>query len=122
MFAAASAYHVVKVMEMNWNLFEQAAAHAMQWAPDEPNLLIIPVESLRRRDLNLNCLPRYPVLYVTGVGYVPLATKREILRRRNPNLFLLGDKKDISEWVAYVLSTLTSGGVYRLIIVRAFMD
>lgn len=100
---------------MKPNIFEEAAQYARIRAPYEKNLLIVPVEKLREAAKEVASLPRYPVLYVTKLGYIPCATKAEIIRRTDPNLFLLGGKEAISGWVAYALSTLTQGRVFRII-------
>jgi hypothetical protein len=106
-------------MAMYENIYSEAANYAKMWAPFERNLLIISVEKLQETQMQLVNLPRYPVLNVTKTGYIPYATKIEILRRRNPNLFLVWGSDDISEWVAYVLTTLTKGQVYRIIPVNS---
>ncbi len=95
------------------NIFEQAA-HYARISP-EKNILIIPVEEQEKAAKEMKNLPRFPILYVTKIGYVPYSTKMEIIRRRDANLFLLGGKEHISEWVAYVLGTLTKGKVYRIV-------
>jgi hypothetical protein len=100
-------------MRMIANIFEQAAHYARFSA--QTNILIIPVEQMEKAVKEMKNLPQFPVLYVTKIGYVPYATKMEIIRRRDPNLFLLGGKGEISEWVAYVLQTLTKGKMYRII-------
>lgn len=102
-------------MEMNNNIFEQAAQYARICLPHEKNILIVPVDKRSLNGVDIASLPRYPVLYVTDLGYIPYATKMEILRRNHPNLFLVGGKDDISEWVEYVLSTFTKGRIYRII-------
>ncbi|MDQ6417886.1 hypothetical protein RB620_00410 [Paenibacillus sp. LHD-117] len=100
---------------MQKNIFMEAAEYARRWAPNERSLLIFPVEKLEELTKIKTTLPRYPVLYVTKTSYIPYATKAEILRRKDPNLFLIGGTDMISEWVAYVLTTLTKGQVYRII-------
>jgi hypothetical protein len=97
------------------NTFEEAADYARIYQPFEMNLLIVPIHRLPEIYDEIMILPKFPVLYVTRTGYVPYATKSEIIRRERANLFLLGGEESISEWVEYVLSTFTKGGVYRLI-------
>lgn len=87
----------------------------MQAAPNERNLLIVPIEKRAETGPILSAFPGYPVLYVSKLGAVPEAVRSEILRRNHPNLWLLGGTDAISEWVAYSLSTLTNGAVYRLV-------
>ncbi len=99
------------------NIFEQAAHYARLSA--EKNILIVPVEQMEKAAKEMKNLPRFTTLYVTKIGYVPYATKMEIIRRKDANLFLLGGIEDISEWVAYVLGTLTKGKVYRIIEIAA---
>ncbi len=95
------------------NIFAEAAEYAIIHAPFDMNLLIISIERLPEIGMEIMALPQYPVLYVTRTGYIPYATKSEIMRRGSANLILLGGEESISEWVAYVLSTLTKGRVYR---------
>lgn len=97
------------------NTFTEAAAYARIYAPFELNIQIAPIERLPEIGMDIMALSKYPVLYVTRIGYIPFATKSEIMRRCTANLFLLGGEESISEWVAYALSTLTKGKVYRII-------
>lgn len=102
------------VVKMQLNIFMEAASHAETIAPYEKKLMIIPAE---KRDEIFSEFPnlfQYPFLYVTQLGYVPYATKKEILRRREADLFLFGGDDAISEWVSYILATLTEGKVYRI--------
>lgn len=101
---------------MYGNLFEQAAYHARIHVPHAKNLLIVSIESLDDAswDLVRKILP-FPFLIVTKYGFVPHATREELLRRDHPNLFLFGGREQISEWVEYVLRTLTKGAVFRIV-------
>ena len=105
---------VLGEIHVNPNIFEEAAQYARIRLPHEKNLLIVPIEKLHEAGKEVPNLPRYPLLYVTKLGYIPYATKAEIIRRTDPNLFLLGEEEAISGWVAYALSTLTQGRVFRI--------
>lgn len=100
-------------MRMIASIFAQAAQYARLSA--EHNVLIVPVERIQKAVSKMKSLQQFPALYVTNFGYIPYATKMEIIRRRDANLWLLGGEEDISEWVAYALGTLTKGKVYRII-------
>jgi hypothetical protein len=104
-----------EVMTVNGNIFEQAAEYARFHDPVGMNVLIASAERLPDILREIAGALRLPVLYVTGTGYVPFATKTEIIRRGTANLLLLGGEESISEWVAYVLSTFTKGRVYRIL-------
>jgi hypothetical protein len=104
----------MEVMSMRRNIFAEAAECAKFCAPFAPCLLIAPVGAVSAPLGKIPELLPFPVLYVTATGYIPYATKAEIVRRRSVNLILLGGEDNISGWVAYALSTLTSGNVYRL--------
>jgi hypothetical protein len=104
----------MEVMTMRRNIFAEAADCAQFHAPFAPCLLIAPVEGVSAPLEKITELLPFPVLYITATGYIPYATKAEIMRRRAVNLILLGGEDGISDWVAYALSTLTSGNVYRL--------
>ncbi|MEB3102568.1 hypothetical protein [Ferviditalea candida] len=101
---------------MYGNLFELAAYHARTLDPRAKDMLIVSIESLEDESWKLvnKALP-LPFLLVTKYGYIPNATREEILRRKDPNLFLLGGGEQISEWVEYVLRTLTKGSVFRIV-------
>lgn len=99
---------------MQLNIFMEAASHAETIAPYEKKLMIIPAEKKDEIFSEFPNLFQYPFLYVTQLGYVPYATKKEILRRREADLFLFGGDDAISEWVSYILATLTEGKVYRI--------
>jgi hypothetical protein len=99
---------------MAGNIFVQAAEYSRTRDPFAKWLLIIPFEGLPATYRDLFPLFPYPVLYVTAVGYIPYATKSEIVRRRDANLVVLGGEENVSEWVVYALSTLTKGRVYRI--------
>ncbi|WP_248928244.1 hypothetical protein [Paenibacillus hamazuiensis] len=98
---------------MKISIFAEAAEYARIHTPYEKNVLIAPIETWPEIGFSHPSFPRYPVLFVTRTGYIPYATKTEILRRGNANLFLLGGEAQISEWVAYALSALTKGFVFR---------
>lgn len=105
-----------RVMDMYGNLFDQAAYHARIHVPHAINMLIVSIESLDDESWKIvnKALP-FPFLLVTKYGCIPNATRAEILRRKHPNLFLLGGEEQISEWVEYVLRTLTKGSVFRIV-------
>lgn len=96
------------------NIFQQAAEYTKIHAPYNMDLLIASAELLPEICKSIQAAPQLPVLYVTRLGYIPNATKTEIIRRGKANLFLLGGEESISEWVAYALSTFTKGKVYRI--------
>lgn len=108
--------------ELDNPIFSEAAYYARIYDPYGMNLLIAPVEGLPEIGKELAVLPQLPVLYVTRTGYIPYATKSEIIRRRAANLFVLGGEEHVSEWVVYVLSTLTRGRVFRILAYRTLNE
>ncbi|XEC93793.1 hypothetical protein AB6A23_20930 [Paenibacillus tarimensis] len=100
---------------MNTAIFREAADYARFYDPHGMNLLIAPIVGLPEAGRLAAFSLRIPLLYVTGTGYVPHATKSEIIRRGSANLFVLGGEELVSDWVVYVLSTFTGGRVYRIV-------
>lgn len=77
------------------------------------DLLIVSLETLNRDDDEWKGL-NLPVLLVSADGTLPGATRREIARRRNPNLFVWGDPEVVPDSTLDALEQITRGKVYRI--------
>lgn len=93
-------------------MFYRAAERAFYRNPFS-DLLIVSLETLNRDDDEWKGLG-LPVLLVSAGGEVPEATRREIARRKNANLYVWGGRNDIPGRAMDDLETLTRGKIFLI--------